>query len=255
MQQAQIKGRTSEFYDYVWTKYLPEIEEHNRWLKTLISEDEIRDKTVLDAGCGTGIGAIGFKMLGAKKVTGIDFSQGALNTAKSLAQGLNLDITFKQCDLLKLDLGQESFDIIYSFGVLHHTGNTRLAFENLMGHLKPGGQFILALYLKTPFTFIHQGLRKFALVLPNSARKPLSRLASLAMIGKKKVKRGFDGEGDALDWLFVPHRDHYTPEEIGVWFKEHKMEMRLLVPYTGRFKSTSNFIVKGFQTSLSTSQT
>ncbi len=240
MDQNNIGDKTSDFYDYVWTEYLPRVEGHNRWLKSLIGEDDIRDKVVLDGGCGTGIGAIGFKMLGAKEVMGIDISPGALSTASNLAQELKLDISFQQRDLLNLDLGQRSFDIIYSFGVLHHTGNTRLAFENLLRYLKPGGKFVLALYVKTPLTFLHQGLRKFLLTLPAFTRIPISRLASVTMIGKKKIIRGFDGEGDALDWLYVPHRDHYTPEEIRDWFREHGMEMKLLVPYTGRFKSTSN---------------
>ena len=67
------------------------------------------------------------------------------------------------------------------------------------------------------------------------------------MKGKKKTKRGFDREGDMLDWFFVPYRTHHTPKEIDGWFKEHKMKSKLLIEKTGRYASTSNFMMVGYK--------
>jgi hypothetical protein len=67
------------------------------------------------------------------------------------------------------------------------------------------------------------------------------------MKGKKKTKRGFDGEGDMLDWFFVPYRTHHTPKEIEGWFNEHNMKSKLLIEKTGRFASTSNFMMVGYK--------
>ena len=65
------------------------------------------------------------------------------------------------------------------------------------------------------------------------------------MFGKKKVQRGFDDYWDAYDWFFVPHRDHYRPSTVSKWFKKRRMKSRLLIPHTGRWKSTSNFMILG----------
>ncbi|MFQ6055007.1 MAG: METTL5 family protein [Methanosarcinales archaeon] len=57
------------------------------------------DGTVYDLGCGTGILAIGAKLLGAKKVYGFDYDMDALKVAKSNARELNVDIEFINCNV------------------------------------------------------------------------------------------------------------------------------------------------------------
>ena len=247
MKQDKITNDVSKFYDVVWTKYLPEVEEQKTFLRKYIGLKNIEGKKILDAGCGTGVAAVCFKLLGAKKVYAIDYSEGALETAKKLAEKHNVEIKFSRDNLLKLKLN-EKFDIIHSFGVLHHTGNTRKAFDNLIKLLKPKGKFYVALYLKTPLTFLQQSARFVLRKLPQQYWIPVSRaLKGLFVKGSKRTVRGFDDEGDMLDWFFVPHRTHHTPKEINKWFKEHKMESNLLIGKTGRFASTSNFMMVGWK--------
>ncbi|HEC91971.1 MAG TPA: class I SAM-dependent methyltransferase [Candidatus Atribacteria bacterium] len=238
-------SKTDEFYGMVWKRHLPKIEEQIQFLDKLIGKNNIQGKAVLDAGCGTGVASIAFKKLGAKKVVGIDLSEDSLKTAKILAQKANTDVIFLKKDLLNLKL-KDKFDIILSFGVLHHTGNTKKAFENLMEYLERDGKFYVALYWKTNLTFLHQSARRLLRMLPESTWIPIAKFISIFMIRKKKVRRGFDGYGEMLDWFFVPHRDHHKPKQIKKWFEEYGMRSELVIDQTGRYKSTSNFIMVGY---------
>jgi 2-polyprenyl-3-methyl-5-hydroxy-6-metoxy-1,4-benzoquinol methylase len=242
----KIAKQVSEFYDVVWTKYLPEIRQQKEFLAKYIGLENIKGKSVLDAGCGTGVAAVCFKLLGAKEVYAIDISDGALKTAKSLAKKYKVNITFQKENLLDFKL-KKKFDIIHSYGVLHHTADARMAFDNLCNLLNPGGRFYLALYLKTPLTVFHQAARNILTKFPKSFRITISKvIKALFAKGSKKAKRGFQDEGDVLDWFFVPHRTHHTPKEVSGWFKEHNMKSRLLIEKTGRFASTSNFFMVGY---------
>jgi 2-polyprenyl-3-methyl-5-hydroxy-6-metoxy-1,4-benzoquinol methylase len=247
MKDEQITKEVSEFYDVVWTKYLPEIEEQKKFLKKYIGLENIKGKAILDAGCGTGVAAVCFKLLGAKEVYAIDISEGALKTARMLAKKHNAKITFRKENLLELKLDKK-FDVIHSFGVLHHTASTKRAFDNLIRLLKPKGKFYVALYLKTPLTFMQQAARKTLRIFPKSFWVTISKAIRKVMVrGSKKTKRGFQDEGDMLDWFFVPHRTHHTPKEVEGWFKEHGMKSKQLIEKTGRFASTSNFMVVGWR--------
>ena len=71
---------------------------------TAYLEDDIADKVVLDLGCGTGIFALGAKLLGAEKVLGLDVDGTALAIAKGYADALSLDISFIEQDINGLSL-------------------------------------------------------------------------------------------------------------------------------------------------------
>ncbi|NTV23540.1 MAG: class I SAM-dependent methyltransferase [Nanoarchaeota archaeon] len=244
MDEKKITKEVSEFYDVVWTKYLPKVEEQKTFLLKHIGIENIKGKTILDAGCGTGVAAVCFKLLGAKEVVGIDISEGALKTARMLAERNKVDVIFEKDNLLDLKL-KKKFDIIHSFGVLHHTADCRKSFDNLVRLLKPDGKFYIALYLKTPLTFLQQSARFFLRLFPKSMWVFISSQIKKLLSGKKNTKRGFDGEGDMLDWFFVPYRTHHTPKEIEGWFREHDMDSQLLIAKTGRYASTSNFLMLG----------
>jgi putative methylase len=67
------------------------------------TEEDISDRTVLDLGCGTGIFAIGAKLLGANEVIGIDVDDTALAIAQGYADALSLDIMFLDHDISTLE--------------------------------------------------------------------------------------------------------------------------------------------------------
>jgi SAM-dependent methyltransferase len=104
---------------------------------------ELANKTVLDAGCGTGR----FMDLAARagaEVVGVDLSLAIEVAQENLGHLPNCH--FVQADLLRPPFASASFDFIYSIGVLHHTPNTRQAFRSLLSALKPGGDVALWVY-------------------------------------------------------------------------------------------------------------
>jgi SAM-dependent methyltransferase len=111
--------------------------------KFLLTPDLVRGKQVLDAGCGTGRFTDVFNNWGAAHVTAVDLSQSVEFARENLAGREN--ITFVQGDLMRLPFAKQSFDVILSWGVLHHTPSCADAFRELATYLRPGG--ILAVYI------------------------------------------------------------------------------------------------------------
>jgi SAM-dependent methyltransferase len=112
-------------------------------LKTGFTPGELTGKTVLDVGCGMGRFADVAASWGAK-VVGVDLSIAVEAANRNLGELPNT--AFLQTDVFDLPLREESFDFIYSIGVLHHTPDTHGAFSNLPRLLKPGGKIAIWVY-------------------------------------------------------------------------------------------------------------
>jgi ubiquinone/menaquinone biosynthesis C-methylase UbiE len=118
------KEKVGRFYDVVWTEYVPEYEASERHWALFYAPDEVKGRTVLDAGCGTGIFSTIFARNGAAMVTGIDISPGSLGTAESLKERFGLsNARFEQQDMLHLPYPDAAFDIVWAWGTVHHTTN------------------------------------------------------------------------------------------------------------------------------------
>ena len=101
-------------------------------------------KKILDAGCGNGRFAYYAAKYGAE-VWAIDLGP-AVEVAQHNTQSRNVHVV--QADLHNPPFALESFDFIYSIGVLHHLPNPEAAFQNLLRFLKPGGVVQIYLYWK-----------------------------------------------------------------------------------------------------------
>jgi SAM-dependent methyltransferase len=163
-----------------------------------LSPDWFAGRSVLDAGCGSGRWTIGLLRLGAR-VTAVDASPHALERCRESVESLCTPeeaarLTLREVDLLRLpdDLTSRRFDCVFSFGVLHHTGATREAFENVAALVEPGGVIFLYLYGKESFSpagRILLELRRLVLApLPFRAKKALLSL----LYRKKDVHQIFD---------------------------------------------------------------
>ena len=108
-------------------------------------------KRVLDAGSGNGRWTIGLLRLGCH-VTAVDASAHALERLDQGVSALEPDardrLTTRVVDLLEppADLDTVPFDLVFSFGVLHHTGDTRGALANVAHLVGPEGALFLYLY-------------------------------------------------------------------------------------------------------------
>jgi 2-polyprenyl-3-methyl-5-hydroxy-6-metoxy-1,4-benzoquinol methylase len=104
---------------------------------------DLAGKVVLDAGCGPGRYMDLAARAGAH-VVGVDLSLAVEVAQENLGQFSNCH--FVQADLLHLPFPPQTFDWIYSIGVLHHTPNPRESFARLVPMLKPGGEIALWVY-------------------------------------------------------------------------------------------------------------
>ena len=138
-------------FGFQWHRYdrtqldneeIKEAEVHFR-MKTGFRPEDLKGKWVLDVGCGMGRFAEVATRWGAQ-VIGVDLSAAAEVAARNLAAR---DFTALQADVFFLPFAPESFDYIYSIGVLHHTPDCEKAVKVLPQYLKPGGRMAICAWL------------------------------------------------------------------------------------------------------------
>ena len=102
-------------------------------------------KDVLEIGVGLGADHQRFAEAGAR-LTGIDLTDRAIeHTGRRLAQ-LGLKSFLRVADAEALPFPDDAFDLVYSWGVIHHLPNTAQAAREIMRVLRPGGQFCVMVY-------------------------------------------------------------------------------------------------------------
>lgn len=102
-------------------------------------------KSVLEVGCGIGMDLYKMAQHGLK-VTGIDLTDIAIATVRQRFEQNGLVGNFKTGDATNLQFEDNSFDYVYSFGVLHHTQDTEKAIDEVFRVLKKGGTAKIMLY-------------------------------------------------------------------------------------------------------------
>ena len=107
---------------------------------------------VLEIGCGLGTDGAQFAKAGAS-YTGVDLTDAAIELARKRFEIFQLPGTFRTADAEALDFPSDSFDIVYSHGVLHHTPNTAGAVKEVHRVLKPGGRAIVMLYHRDSYNY------------------------------------------------------------------------------------------------------
>jgi 2-polyprenyl-6-hydroxyphenyl methylase / 3-demethylubiquinone-9 3-methyltransferase len=248
--ENETQQRTQGFYDVYWPKNVPDYRKTREHVLEVVPAGHY--KRALDGGCGTGVCSLALSEI-SDEVVGFDLSSGSLNTAKGLAEKLGRkNIRFQQGSLLEIPLPSNNFDLVWSWGVIHHTVDPVRALDELVRVLQPGGTLVLAVYLKTPLTFVHEAIRHTCLRIPRSRRKPIlrafARLTRLAeKLGFKPRARNDNPTIESLieDWYFVPEKHFFTIEEMRELFKQRGLTYEVVYEQTGRFRSTSNFIVRG----------
>jgi len=138
----------SDCPDGDWTVTRPELKEREPKLVcqyTGLDPEWFQNKRVLDAGCGSGRFTYAMASMGASVVS-VDQSESGVFYTKKACESFGDKVEVHRHDLTKpLDL-EANFDLVWSYGVLHHTGDTFGAFENVSRLVKSHGLLFLMLY-------------------------------------------------------------------------------------------------------------
>jgi ubiquinone/menaquinone biosynthesis C-methylase UbiE len=139
---------TREYFDEVETRkyfvepHIPEFADFPRW----------RGKKVLEIGCGIGTDTVNFSKNGAL-LTSVDLSEESLEVTRKRLQiyGLEADLRYADAENLSEFIEPQEFDLVYSFGVLHHTPNPETAFEQVKKFMGPHSEFRMMVYNRGAF--------------------------------------------------------------------------------------------------------
>jgi len=177
-------------------------------------EQYFKGKCVLDAGCGSGVSARLYAHF-AEEFYGCDISSGVFEAKKRLTHLKNAK--WARADIMNLPFPDESFDVIVSNGVMHHTPDTRRAFWSVLQKLKIGGVFIFYIYKKkSPVReFTDDYIRDvIAPLSPENAWKKLEPLTKLAKtLSDLKIKINVD---EPIDILGIPAGE-YDLQRLLYW--------------------------------------
>ena len=137
-------------------KFYELVEEHRytkEWHIPIAAEfAKTKNLKVLEVGCGLGTDGSQFAKAGAI-YTGIDLTEAAVDLAKRRFELFQLPGTFRVADAERLDFPDNTFDIVYSHGVLHHTPDTAAAVREVHRVLRPGGKAVVMLYHRDSYNY------------------------------------------------------------------------------------------------------
>ncbi len=134
-------------------KYFLEVEERKYFVEPHIPKfaefERWKNKKVLEIGCGIGTDAVNFARAGAKYV-GVELSQKSLDIAMERFCLFNLEGTFYQGNAEELTsfVPVDKYDLIYSFGVIHHTPYPEKVISNIKKYMEEQTEFRLMVYAK-----------------------------------------------------------------------------------------------------------
>jgi 2-polyprenyl-6-hydroxyphenyl methylase/3-demethylubiquinone-9 3-methyltransferase len=208
-----------------------EIREAEAGLLRLLGGERPKAMNFLDIGSGSGLHSLAALRLGACRIHAVDIDKDSVDTTQAMLSSLAPGQSWKAERASVFDLTPEQigeFDVVYSWGVLHHTGNLDRALSCASRLVRPGGQFVFALYRRVIVDFLWRSEKRwYARASPaaqDRARAMYTALfrAGLRLTGRKfrdyvrgyRSNRGMDFDHDVHDWMGGWPYESISPEEV-----------------------------------------
>jgi SAM-dependent methyltransferase len=178
----------------------------------LLDEQIPMNASILECGCGTGQ-LSAFLAKGRRQVIGQDLCLNSLRLANAFKAANGIDnLSLVHADIFDLPFADGAFDLVISKGVLHHTRNCRLAFQEIARRVRPGGFIIVGLYnsyARWPSRvrkWIYRGAPRLVETLDYV-------LCNVAVSAEKR-------RAWILDQYQNPHESWHSVDEVLAWFEE-----------------------------------
>lgn len=202
-------------------------------LKTGLGPEDVRGRLVLDAGVGAGRYAEVMTRWGAE-VVGVDLTRAVDAAAQNLRGVPTAHLV--QADIFALPFPDETFDLAYSIGVLHHTPDTAGAFRCVGSTVKKGGQLAVYVYLAGGMArYVSDVLRLVTTRLPrpivyyaSTVAVPLNIVHQLPLVGRvsqillpTNTHPNWRSRWlDTFDWYTPKYQWKHRYPEVIRWFRE-----------------------------------
>lgn len=252
-----LKARASHFgFGDNWLNFVEVVDETRirdaiRGLERLFPGGELNGRRFLDIGSGSGLSMLAALRLGAREVVGLDIDAASVAAARRLLEHFAPRAAWQvsQASIFDAAPPAAGFDVVYSWGVLHHTGDMWLAIKNASNWVAENGFFAIAIYAKTRCCGFWRREKRLYTHLPVAAQAPARWLYQSAFLAAKLARgdnparyvrdyrtRGMSWTHDVHDWLGGYPYESATPEEIRKYVASLDFHMvRENVQASGRF--------------------
>ena len=212
-------------------------------LQSLLGLDSLSNASFLDIGCGSGLFSIAAHELGAEVVVGLDINPRCIiiSSHNRKCYAPNAPISFYEVSALCLkDLEKLGhFDIVYAWGVLHHTGAMWEAIRNTAHQVSPGGVLVLSIYNKHWTSPIWKSIKWIYNRSPGKIQwvmvvlfSGIIYLAKLLVTGRNPLikERGMDFWYDVIDWIGGYPYEYAHPDDVTAFVTSLGLNLRNFVP-------------------------
>lgn len=243
----------SNWQSYIDTAFSPERLQHAiDSMQYMLGKHDLTGCRFLDIGCGSGIFSLAANMLGAEYVESFDYDQNSVQATLAIRQRCGIAVEkwhIQQGSVLDSQFMQTigMADVVYSWGVLHHTGSMWAAIQAAAQKVQPGGVFALSIYNEVHNPIMTSArwlkLKRFYNQAPTLVQRGLEALYAAAFVAVDVAKfhnplttiqrynrdeqRGMDFWHDVRDWLGGYPYEYANPGAVFT-FLHKKMGFELI---------------------------